>query len=120
MPPCSIKPIDKKKQITTVGNDLVSHYGKKKFYSIEEVKDANKRQGVIPDFACLPHAFFNSHQDFDQYHSSIGEDCDYATMKADVIQSISKSTSDISLFNFNFDMSWLEFPDIDLSLFDVF
>ena len=118
MPACSMRPIDKKSQITAVGKDLVKNYGKKKFYSIKEVKDANKRQGVSPDFGCWSHAFYNSHQDFDQHHASIGENCDYIAMKSDVVESISTPTADISLFNF--DMSWLEFPDIDWPSFDLF
>jgi len=115
MPACAIAPADRRKQVQLVGNDLLKNYGRKKYYTVQEVKDANRRQGIGLDFACWSHATFNSHRDFDEYHRSIGESCDYAAMKSDMLSSVG-SSADTSWFDF--DLSWLEFPDIDLSLFD--
>ena len=112
---CAIKPNDRKDQVKRVGEDLVRNYGKKRFYTIQEVKDANRRSKIGIDFGCWSHATFNSHEDFDTYHQSIGENCDYAAMKNEMLSSVS-SSSDTSLFDI--DMSWLEFPDIDWSIFD--
>jgi len=112
---CSIAPADRKRQVKSVGDDLFKNYGKKKYYTVQEVKEANRRQGVGPDFGCWSHATFNSHSDFDSYHNSIGESCDYAAMKTEMLSSVSTAT-DSSWFDI--DLSWLEFPDIDFSIFD--
>ncbi len=122
MPACAIQPADRKKQIRLVGNDLVKNHGKKKFYTVQEVKNANRRQGISYDFACWSHAFFNTHIDFDDYHTRIGEACDYVSMKREMLNSITTSSDSSSFFdvNFDFDLSWLELPDVDWSIFDFF
>jgi hypothetical protein len=112
---CAIPPEDRRKQVKLVGDDLVRHYGKKRFYTIKQVKEANRRQNISLDFGCWSHATFNSHADFDTYHESIGEQCDYLTMKAEMLESVSAAT-DTSWFDL--DLSWMEFPDIDWSIFD--
>lgn len=115
MTACAIKPEDQRKQVRLVGNDLVKNYGKKKYYSVQEVKDANRRQGIDIDLYCWSHAFFNSHIDFDAYHESIGESCNYLEMKKEMMEAVSCS-DDTSWFDF--ELSWLEFPDMDWSIFD--
>jgi hypothetical protein len=115
MPACAIRPADRRDQVRRVGNDLLQNYGRKKFYSAEEVKAANRRQDVPFDVACWSHAAFNSHADFDAYHAAIGESCDYAAMKSEMLSSVSEA-ADTSWFDI--DLSWLEFPDLDFSLFD--
>lgn len=117
MPACTLKPADRPRQVRVVGNDLVKNYGKKSHYTVQEVKNANRRQGIDYDFACWSHAVFNSHADFDEYHKRIGEVCDYASMKSEMLKSMTNS-SDSSWFDLN--LSWLEFPDIDWSIFDFF
>ena len=117
MPACAISPSDRREQVRKVGNDLVKNYGRKKNYTVQEVKNANRRQGINYDVGCWSHATFNSHKDFDEYHQSIGESCDYVAMKSEMLSSVS-NTADSSWFDF--DLSWLEFPDIDWSIFDFF
>ncbi|CAM8634046.1 hypothetical protein MCEMIEM13_00191 [Comamonadaceae bacterium] len=117
MTACSISPSDRRKQMQAVGSDLLKNYGRKRYYSVGEVKSANRRQNIGLDFWCWSHASFNSHTDFDDYHRSIGESCDYIAMKGEMLSSVSTS-ADTSWFDL--DMSWLEFPDIDFSLFDFF
>ena len=112
-----MKPADRRRQVKLVADDLFRNHGKKRFYSVAEVKAANRRQGIGLDFACWSHATFNSHGDFDAYHRSIGESCDYVSMKAEMLSSVS-SGADTSWFDF--DLSWIEFPDIDWSIFDFF
>ncbi|GAB3377727.1 hypothetical protein [Lysobacter fragariae] len=114
---CALAPKDKRRQLKGVGDDLVGHYGKRRYYTIQEVKDANRRQGISLDFGCWSHSAFNSHGDFDAYHASIGEACDYVAMKTEMLSSISQS-NETSWLDFDFDLSWLEFPDIDWSIFD--
>jgi hypothetical protein len=116
MPACRISPADRRTQTRLVGNDLLKNYGRKQYYSADEVKKANWRQKIDIDFACWSYAMFNSRADFDYYHASIGELCDYTAMKSDMLSSVSASTDASSWFDI--DLSWLEFPDIDLSLFD--
>jgi hypothetical protein len=118
MPACTIKPEDRRNQVRLVGNDLIKSYGKKNFYTVQEVKNANRRQGIKYDYACWSHAFFNSHGDFDDYHQRIGESCDYISMKRDMADAV--VSSDASFWNFDFDLSWLELPDIDFSVFNFF
>jgi hypothetical protein len=118
MTTCNIRPSDRRHQVSVVGNDLVRHYGKKENYSVQEVKNANRRQAINVDFGCWSHAVFNTRPDFDQYHETLGESCDYASMKSDMLSSVSNvdAAADTSLFDF--DLSWLSFPDIDFSFFD--
>ncbi len=112
---CKISPADRRRQTRLVGTDLLKNYGRRQYYSVQEVKNANRRQGISPDVCCWSHAAFNSHKDFDEYHQSIGETCDYVSMKGEMLTSVS-GTTDSSWFDL--DLSWLEFPNIDLSLFD--
>jgi hypothetical protein len=114
---CTISPSDRRRQVQRVGDDLVKNYGKKRYYTVAEVKEANRRQGINPDFSCWSYATFNSHSDFDAYHQAIGENCDYVAMKSEMLASVSNS-ADASWFDI--DLSWLEFPDIDWSIFDFF
>lgn len=115
--PCAISPEDKRLQAKKVGDELVRKHGKKNFYTVQQVKNANRSAGISVDVACWSHAMFNTHADFDQMHSSLGEACDYAEMKAQMLQAIS-SVDSTSWFDW--DLSWLEFPDIDFSIFDFF
>ena len=117
MPACTISPADRRKQVRLVGTDLLKNCGKKQYYTVQEVKNANRRQGINYDVACWSHATFNSHSDFDAYHKAIGESCDYMSMKAEMLLSVSNA-ADTSWFDMN--LSWLDFPDIDFSLFDFF
>ncbi|HEX7992081.1 MAG TPA: hypothetical protein VF513_18170 [Stenotrophomonas sp.] len=115
--PCAIAPEDKRRQAQLVGDDLLHHYGKRNFYSVQQVRDANRRNKIDLDLACWSHALFNTHSDFDQLHAASGEACDYPAMKAEMLRSMA---TDSSASWFDFDLSWLEFPDLDISLFDFF
>ena len=117
MPACAISPSDRRKQVRLVGNDLVKNNGRKQYYTVQEVKNANRRQGISYDVGCWSFATFASHKDFDAYHQSIGENCDYVSMKGEMLSSVSTET-DSSWFDF--DLSWLEFPNIEWSIFDFF
>jgi hypothetical protein len=108
---------ERRRHVQRVGNDLVRHHGKRNYYSIHQVREANRRQKVDIDLVCWSHAFFNSHADFDRYHIELGEACDYTAMKAEMLASVS-GDSVASWFDVDLDLSWLEFPDIDWSIFD--
>jgi len=115
--PCAMAPQDKRRQAQRVGEYLIRHHGKRNFYSVQQVRDANQRNRIDIDVACWSHALFNTHADFDKLHAATGEACDYVAMKAEMLQSV--ATGDASDW-FDFDLSWLQFPDLDISLFDFF
>ena len=115
--PCVISTGDKQTQAKRVGGDLLRHHGKRKFYSVDQVRAANRRCDISIDAACWSHALFNSHEDFDRIHAVAGEACDYLAMKKEMLESVS---TDSSSAWFDLDLSWLEFPDLDWSIFDFF
>ncbi|WP_271856183.1 hypothetical protein [Patiriisocius marinus] len=73
---CPPAPINKKEYITDVGSILVKDFGKKKFYSPEEVKQASKKSTHTTtreiDWHCWAMSIFSSHTDFDAYHKITG------------------------------------------------
>lgn len=115
--PCAISPRNKQAQAKRVGDDLLQHHGKRKFYSIDQVREANRRCQISIDVACWSHALFNSHEDFDRIHAIAGDACDYLAMKREMLESLSVGSPSTW---FDFDLSWLEFPDLDWSIFDFF
>jgi hypothetical protein len=120
-PPCVKRPLAARRQIQKVGNELVRQHGKQRYYSVEQVRVANRRQDVPVDVACWSHAFFNTHADFDQLHTGSGEACDYAAMKADLTEVLSAADVPLdtaSWLGFDWDLSWLELPSVDWSIFD--
>ena len=113
MPACTIKPADLQRQIRVVGRDLVQNYGKKKYYSPLEVRNANRRASIYKDYTCWSYAFFNDRPDFDAYHATLGEICDYASIKSEMISSIDVGGALVSAFDVG--MSWLDLPSVDWS-----
>lgn len=111
MPACTIKPEDLKRQVRVIGRDLVQNYGKKKYYTPLEVRNANRRACIHSNYTCWSFAFFNDQQDFDAWHAARDEICDYAAMKTEMVSAIDvgdvlSSVSDIGI-------SWLDLPSID-------
>lgn len=54
--------------------------------------------------------------DFAAYHRKTGETCNYLAMKTEMTSALTDGASDSW---FDIDLSWLEWPDIDLSaIFD--
>jgi len=116
MESCAFAPTDKKAYAKDVGEILVRKHGKKKFYSPEQVKKASAQSRYDIDWHCWAMCLFSSPLDFDAYHKSVGETCDYAAMKADMTSALTDGASDEW---FDIDLSWLEWPDIELpSIFD--
>jgi hypothetical protein len=63
-------------------------------------------------------SLYSSRKNFDEHHAATREVCDYASMKSEMTAAMTDGASDSW---FNIGMSWLEWPDIDLSsIFDVF
>lgn len=111
---------EKKAISITVGNDLAKTHGKKKYYTQPQIKRSLDKNGYGLDIDCWAYCLFMDHISFDNYHREIGESCDYLEMKQSMVSSLTDNASE-SWFDVDFDMSWLELPDIDFSaIFDVF
>ncbi|MCC9656745.1 hypothetical protein [Rhodopirellula halodulae] len=118
MPACHIEPNNKKKFIGDVGEALVRAHGKNKYYKPAEVRRAAESRGYPIDIHCWAYCLFTTPEDFKAIHDAAGEVCDYAAMKASVLTDLA-SGGTFSWFDIN--LSWLEWPDIDMSsLFDWF
>lgn len=114
---CFKSPEDKKAYVSEVGQILVKDYGKKKYYSPKEVRSASAKSSYNFDFHCWAMCVFCSFDDFGSYHDSIGEVCDYTSMKSEMASALTDSTSSSW---FDVDLSWLEWPDFELpSMFDL-
>jgi hypothetical protein len=114
-----VPPKDKKSLIGAVGKDLVQAHGKQKYYKPDQVRRSAERCGYAVDVHCWAYCVFTTPEDFNALHAALGEACcDYAAMKAEVLADLAGAGS-FSLFDV--DLSWLEWPDIDLSsIFDWF
>ena len=113
---CALSPSDKKLYGKEVGEILVRRYGKKKYYSPAQVKGASAKSKYNIDWHCWAMCLYTTSSDFQSYHDSIGESCDYASMKSEMTSALTDGASDSW---FDMDLSWLEWPDIELpSIFD--
>lgn len=118
MPACDLKPEDKKKFVSDVGQRLVRDHGRKNYYKPDQIKKAARDGGYQPDIVCWAYCMFASPGDFTAVHEAAGEVCDYASMKAQVLSDLASGGSFLGM---DMDLSWLEWPDIDLSsVFDWF
>lgn len=116
MPTCKLQPDDKRAFAQAVGNDLLKHHGKRKSYSPSQVRDACDRLGFAADWHCWAMALYCAPADFAAYHEAIGEVCDQASMKSEMAAALTDGASEAW---FDVDLSWLDWPDVDLSgIFD--
>jgi hypothetical protein len=118
-----IKKISEKNKavlFTRVNKDLTKKHGKKKKYTAAEIKEACIDQVVPIDWMCWAFCMFMDHDEFDFYHASIGETCDYTGMRTEVVEALDASDIDIShLSEAIGETSWLDFFDFDMD-FDFF
>jgi hypothetical protein len=59
-------------------------YGRKLYYSTEEVRTGIRTIGASVDFECYALGMFTERAMFDAYHAATGEACDYQAMRAEV------------------------------------
>lgn len=117
MPACEMKPADKKAYVGAVGEELVRRHGKRKYYEPRQVVEASSARGYGVDYVCWAHCIYISPGDFKALHEAAGEACDHVAMKAEVLGDLAGG----SFQWLDVDLSWLEWPDIDLSgVFDWF
>lgn len=118
MPACHLRPDDKKAFIGAVGEELVRRHGKRKYYRPSEIRQAAESRGYPIDIHCWAYCFFSSPSDFNALHQAAGETCNYTDMKAELLAELATG----GIFSWaDIDLSWLDWPDIDLSsIFDWF
>ncbi len=118
MPACHLEPKDKRKFIGAVGQELVRSHGKKKYYQPSQIRRAAETCGYPLDIHCWAYCIFATPDDFQFIHDEAGEVCNYAAMKSEVLADLAGGQAFAGL---DLDLSWLEWPDIDLtSIFDWF
>lgn len=118
MPACEMRPEDKKAFIGAVGKDLVRSHGKQKYYKPEDIGRSAARSGFDIDVTCWAYCFYATPADFKALHDAAGEVCDYVAMKSELLTDLASGAT-FSLRDL--DLSWLEWPDIDLpDIFDWF
>ncbi len=94
---------------------MVRRHGKKTYYETKEIRRAATARGYPVDWVCWAYCIFSSPGDFYALHEAAGEVCDYAAMKAEVLTDLAGGSFEWP----DLDLSWLEWPAIDLpSLFD--
>ncbi len=117
MPSTTLTENDKKICGKYVGKTLVRKHGQQKFYSPQQVTQAAKEAGFRIDWHCWAMAMYTSPADFNAYHKALGENCNYAAMKQEMVSALTGGDASSWL---GIDMSWLEWPDFDFSLPDFF
>ena len=110
---CMIEPKDKKALGKRVGADLCKRYGQQRYYTVRQVQSSLQRTDSRLDWDCWAFALYTSPSDFDSYHASTGEICDYAALKAEMVAAL---TDGAAASRFNDDLSWLELRDFDFSM----
>ena len=114
----ALSPSEKKAYGKEVGEILVRDYGRKQYYSSTQVNTASRKSSRDIDWHCWAMCLYTSPTEFKSYHDSIGEICDYSAMKSEMTSALTDGASDNW---FDFELSWLEWPDIELpSIFDFF
>jgi len=111
MTTCTLSPADKKAYAIDVGKILVKKHGKQKSYTPLQVIKASQHTKYDLDWHGWAMSLYSTSDDFTAYHDSIGETCDYASMKAEMAYDITDGASESW---FDIDLSWLDWPELEL------
>jgi uncharacterized protein DUF6559 len=78
----------KRKALRAYRTRLFQHlrltYGRRLYYSTEEVKTSIGYLRIPDEFSCFALGMFCDQPTFDAYHAAAGESCDYGAMRAEV------------------------------------
>jgi hypothetical protein len=74
--------------IKQLGPKLRDRYGHKSYYSPEQVKQTIAITNYTAGDDCYALSMFCSEDDFNTYHRSIGESCDYGMMRQEVVEMV--------------------------------
>jgi uncharacterized membrane protein YgcG len=69
-----------------LGPELQAKYGKQKTYTPQQVKTTMRARGYSTGDDCYGMAMYCDRAEFDDYHRSIGEVCNYTMMRGEVSQ----------------------------------
>ncbi|MCI0362414.1 MAG: hypothetical protein L0219_00940, partial [Phycisphaerales bacterium] len=86
---CALPEADKRSLARKVGSGLVKEHGKKRHYTVQEVKAAARRQNFPEAWDCWALSLYASPSDFAEYHERTGEDCDYSSMHERMVEAVS-------------------------------
>lgn len=70
-----------RRYVRRLSHELVRRFGKKQFYSIEQVTQAVRRGNFSATFIAYAHAAFCSEPDFGAHYHSIGSSCSYRELR---------------------------------------
>ncbi|MEQ1821137.1 MAG: hypothetical protein ABL949_01370 [Fimbriimonadaceae bacterium] len=111
MSTCHTPPPNRKMMIQRVGHQLAQRHGKQRTYTQPQIQESALAAGYAMDIHCWAYCVFMAMPDFNHFHQSIGESCDFSEMRATMFEGLNLdgfSLSDISL------------PDFELgSIFDL-
>lgn len=85
---------------------LQSTYGEQTTYTPLQVKKVLTEWGYSTSYDCYGLAMYCNEIDFDEYHRSIGESCDYAAMRSEISKCLFYDDRDFSP-DILVDASWL-------------
>ncbi len=88
---CALVPAEKKVLARKVGAELDRSHGKRKTYSIDQIRNASRNQRIPIDWECWAYAFFAAKDDFVRFHQESGEKCDYDFMNRKMVEAVSDS-----------------------------
>ena len=94
---CALAPAEKKVLTEKVGEVLVNKTGKKKTYSVEEVKAAARGANIPLDWDCWALSLYCDRTDFDDYHRAIGEVCNFDFMHGKMLGAVSEILPNIDI-----------------------
>jgi hypothetical protein len=73
--------------IKHIGPELRKRYGVQREYTTDQVKQTVSNSLYSSDYDCYSFALYCSHDDFLDYHRTIGESCDYNSMRSEISDS---------------------------------
>ena len=111
MATCHTPPPNRKMMVDRVGKNLVDQHGKKRYYTKAEIHDAASSAGYPIDVHCWAMCVFMDQPSFDSIHAAAGEACNFAEMKATMLDALSPGGFQLPDLN----LSWIEWPDVDVS-----
>ena len=118
---CALTSADKRLVARRVGRDLIKHNGKKRCYTVSEVRSAAQRQDLSVDWHCWAYALYTDRVSFDAYHRELGERCDYVAMHQGMMEAVGgDAASTLDVLDPTGSVGSLAEADDSWSIFDFF
>jgi hypothetical protein len=73
--------------VRRLGPELVRRFGKKKYYTPQQVQAAVRRGGFSETDMCYAISMFCSREAFNAHHAEMGEPCNFDAMRTEVAES---------------------------------